>query len=297
MKLTMLGSGGGRFVMLEQVRGTGGFVLEIGGKLLFFDPGPGALINAKKYKLKLRKLDGILVSHSHIDHTNDLNLVIEAMTWGAKKKRGFLAADSVTLNGGKGEPARINDYYKAPLEGIFLMKAGDTKEIDGLMITATKSTHDERKPEMGFVKNNIPTHGYLIEAGGERFGYTSDGEYYPGMEKNFQGCDLLVLNCTRPSDNPWPGQMDAKQAKEFIGKARPGTAVLSHLGMKMVFGRAEREAAEIRKETGIRTLAARDGMVIDTGTQKSFTKTFSRKSPQKQAPNSNRNSKISSYLS
>lgn len=297
MKLTMLGSGGGRFVMLEQVRGTGGFVLEFGGKMLLFDPGPGALINAKKYKLRLKKLDGILVSHSHIDHVNDLNLVIEAMTWGAKKKRGFLVADSVTLRGGKGVPARICDYHKAPLEGIFPMKAGDTKDIDGLRITATKSTHQEGKPDIEFGNSRIPTHGYLVEAGRERFGYTSDGEYYPGMEKSFQGCDLLVLNCMRPSDNPWPGQMNAKQAKELVRKAKPGMAVLNHLGMKMVFGRAEREAAEIKKETGVKTVAARDGMVIDTGTQKSFTKTFSGKSSRKHAPNSKKNSKISSYLS
>jgi phosphoribosyl 1,2-cyclic phosphodiesterase len=295
MKLTMLGSGGGRFVMLEQARGTGGFVLEIGGKILFFDPGPGALINAKKYKVKLKKLDGILVSHSHIDHTNDLSLIIEAMTWGAKKKRGFLVADSVTLNGGKGEPARMTDYHKATLNNINLMKAGNRKEVGNLIITATRSTHEEGKPDLDFGNSKIPTHGYLIEAGGEKFGYTSDGEYYPGMEKTFQGCDLLVLNCTRPSDDPWPGQMNAKQAKVLVEKAKPGIAVLNHLGMKMVFGRAEREAKQIQKETGVRTLAARDGMVIDT--KKSATKTFSGKSPHKQAPNPDRNSKISSYLS
>jgi ribonuclease BN (tRNA processing enzyme) len=264
MKLTLLGSGGGRFVMLEQARGTGGFVLEIGGRMLLFDPGPGALANAKKYKVRLKKLDGILVSHSHIDHTNDLSIVIEAMTWGAKKKRGFLVADSVTLDGAKGEPARINDYHKAPLEGIFPMEAGDSKEIEGLEITATESTHEEGKPDLDFGSCKIPTHGYLVDAGGERFGYTSDGEYYSGMEKTFRGCDLLVLNCMRPSDDPWPGQMDAKQARILIEKAKPKIAVLNHLGMKMVFGRAEREAAEIRKETGVRTIAARDGMVIDT---------------------------------
>jgi len=281
MKLTILGSGGGRFVMLEQARGTGGFVLEIGGKMLFFDPGPGALIAAKKNKVKLKKLDGILVTHSHIDHTNDLNIMIEAMTWGAKKKRGFLVADTVTLNGGKGEPARVSDYHKAPLRSIHLMKAGDRKEIDGLRITATRSTHEEGKPDLDFVNNKIPTHGYLIEAGKERFGYTSDGEYYKGMEKTFQGCDLLVLNCMRPSGNPWPGQMNAKQAGILIGRAKPGMAVLNHLGMKMVFGRAEREAAKIRKETGVRTIAARDGMIIDTN----------------KSPASDRNSKVSSYLS
>jgi len=264
MKLTLLGSGGGRFVTLDQVRETGGFVLEIAGKLLMFDPGPGALINAKKYKVRLKKLDGILVSHSHLDHVNDLNLVIEAMTRGAKKKRGFLVADEVTVKGGKGEPARVTDFHKAPLGSIYIMKENDRIKIGEIRILATKSTHEENKPNLDFGTNKIPTHGYVLEADGERFGYTSDGEYYPGMEDYFRDCDLLVINCMRPSDAPWPGQMDAGQAVELIQKAKPKIALLTHLGMKMVFGRSEKEARIIQKETGVKTVAARDGMVIDT---------------------------------
>lgn len=264
MKLTLLGSGGGRFVTLNQHRETGGFVLEIGGKMLLFDPGPGCVINAKKYNVNLSKLDGILVSHAHLDHTNDMNLAIEVMTGGAKKKRGFLIADQVTINGGKGEPARLTEYHRGPLERVDVMKPGETLEIHDLMITATKSTHEERKPDLDFGNNKIPTHGYVVESNGEKFGYTSDGEYYPGMEKSFQNCSLLVINSMRPSDAPWPGQMDAGQARLLIEKTRPGIAVLSHLGMKMIFGRAEKEARNIQKETGIKTIAARDGMVIDT---------------------------------
>jgi len=244
MKLTLLGSGGGRFVTMDQIRETGGFVLEIAGKLLMFDPGPGAVINAKKYKINLKKLDGILVSHSHTDHVNDLRIVIEAMTGGAKKKRGFLVADSVTINGGEGTPAIITDFHKAPLKNIYIMKEDDKLKIQGIKILATKSTHEENKPDLDFGINKIPTHGYVLEVNGERFGYTSDGEYYPGMEDYFQNCDLLVLNCMRPSDAPWPAQMNAKQAKELIQKTKPKIALLNHLGMRMVFGRAEKGGSQ-----------------------------------------------------
>jgi len=264
MKLTLLGSGGGRFVTIDQVRETGGFVLEIAGKMLMFDPGPGALINSKKYKINLKRLDGIFVSHSHLDHINDLNIVIEAMTGGAKKKRGFLVADKVTVNGGKGEPARITDYHRAPLESIHVMKEDDKIKIGDIKVLATKSTHEERKPDLDFGNNKIPTHGYVLDTGKERFGYTSDGEYYPGMEDYFQNCDLLIMNCMRPPDAPWPGQMNVKQAKELIQKTKPGIALLNHFGMRMLFGRAEKEAKLIQKETGVKTIAARDGMVIDT---------------------------------
>ena len=45
MKLTFLGSGGGRFSAISQRRMTGGFRIDnLGGKNYHIDPGPGALI-------------------------------------------------------------------------------------------------------------------------------------------------------------------------------------------------------------------------------------------------------------
>jgi phosphoribosyl 1,2-cyclic phosphodiesterase len=37
-------------------------------------------------------LDGILLTHKHLDHSGDINVMIEAMTEGGFKKRGVLFA-------------------------------------------------------------------------------------------------------------------------------------------------------------------------------------------------------------
>ena len=45
MKLTFLGSGGGRFSAISQRRMTGGFRIDnLSGKNYHIDPGPGALV-------------------------------------------------------------------------------------------------------------------------------------------------------------------------------------------------------------------------------------------------------------
>jgi phosphoribosyl 1,2-cyclic phosphodiesterase len=93
-------------------------------------------------------------------------------------------------------------------------------------------------------------------------GYTADGEYYQGQEKHFKGCDYLVVNCHRPKDSPLKGYMDSEGARKLIEGVKPQKAILTHFGMKMMRGVAEKEAVWIEKKTGVKTTAARDGMSV-----------------------------------
>jgi len=58
--------------------------------------------------------------------------------------------------------------------------------------------------------------------------------------------------------------MDSEGARKLIEGAKPGMVILGHFGMKMMRGVAEREAGWIQERTGVKTVAARDGMVIDS---------------------------------
>ena len=64
--------------------------MSLGGTNLCIDPGPGSLIRCLRSKPKLdpSSLDGILLTHRHLDHAGDVNVMIEAMTEGGHKKRG-----------------------------------------------------------------------------------------------------------------------------------------------------------------------------------------------------------------
>ena len=246
--ITFLGTGGGRFVVITQLRATGGWVLEMDGEMLHIDPGPGALVRAKEYKVSLRKLTGVLCSHAHPEHYTDLEMVIEAMTNGCTKKRGVLVAGENVVGG---ECPRVTPYHQKVVEKVAVLKPGKETNIGKIEIVASKTKHGEEKG-IGFVLK-----------GSKVIGYTSDGEVYPGMEKEFKGCDVLILNVLRARNKTWPEHMNTEDAARLIKKVKPKLAILQHFGMTILRAGPEKEAAWVQKKTGIKTIAARDGMILD----------------------------------
>ena len=90
--IKFFGTGGARFVALRQVRATGGLWLNYRKTNLYIDPGPGAIVRIRSSKEHYDPavLDGIIITHRHMDHANDINILIESMTEGGFKKRGTL---------------------------------------------------------------------------------------------------------------------------------------------------------------------------------------------------------------
>jgi phosphoribosyl 1,2-cyclic phosphodiesterase len=256
MKITFLGTGGGRWVVLRQLRASGGFVLGLENQVVHVDPGPGALVRAKEYGVDLCKVTAVLVSHRHHDHLNDAVPVIECMTRGATEKRGVFASSRRVIEGDKKYPPALDYYHKEAVKRLEVMKPGDSVMLGKVRLTATPTRHGDEK---GL--------GFVFDGEGLRIGYTGDGEYFPGMEKHFGGCDYLIMNVLRPRTDSWPGHMNSEGARKLVSRVRPKKAIMKHLGMKMLRGVAEREAAWIEKETGVRTVVARDGMAISHGAQ------------------------------
>jgi len=251
MKITFLGTGGGRIVITNQLRASGGFILEIDNKLLHIDPGPGALVKANEYGIDLKKLDGLLISHAHPDHHSDAEMIIEAMTDGTRVKRGFLIGNYYLDKGDSNFRQIISPYHLKLVEKYFVMSSGDSVDIEGLKITATPTSHGEPK---GI--------GFIIK-GSETFGYTSDTEYFDGLEKYFKNCDCIVLNVLRTKGHSWPKHMNSDQAAELLKEAKPKIAIIQHFGMRMLKVRPETEAKWIEKQSGVKTIAAKDGVVLN----------------------------------
>jgi len=97
--IKFLGTAGARFVMIKQLRASGGLWIAYKGTNILIDPGPGSIVRCATSRPKLDpgKLDGIILTHRHLDHANDVNVMIEAMTEGGFKKRGtlFCPADAI----------------------------------------------------------------------------------------------------------------------------------------------------------------------------------------------------------
>jgi phosphoribosyl 1,2-cyclic phosphodiesterase len=251
MKITFLGTAGGRIVIMTQIRASGGFVLEMDGERIHVDPGPGALVRAKQYGVNLRKLTGLVLSHAHPDHYTDAEMIIESMTEGTRKKRGVLIGNENVIKGGEEYRPAVSPFHLKLVGRCEILRPGRKTNIGKIEILAVPTRHGEEKA-LGFVFR-----------GSKTLGYVGDSEYFGGQEKHFEGCNYLVLNVLRPRNIEWPEHMNSNQAVKLLSGVKPSFAIIQHFGMLMLKANPEREAKWIESQTGVRTVAARDGMTID----------------------------------
>ncbi len=250
IELVFLGTGGGRFATITQKRRTGGIRFISKNFNFHLDPGPGALVYSLEAGLNPQKLNGVLVSHCHPDHCNDAGVLVEAMTRGMTKKRGVLAAAHSVLKGNKDCESCLSKYHQSMPQLVVDAKPDVSFSIADLKITATEAKHSD--PDAVGFRFETSDVGDIA--------YTSDTEYFEGLGKIYKNVRLLLLCAMRPAGSPWKGHMTSEDAVKIVEEAEPEMAVLTHLGMKMIFKGPASEAALIQQKTGVPTIAATDGM-------------------------------------
>ncbi len=252
MKITFLGSGGGRFATISQKRMTGGFrVDDFGGRNYHIDPGPGALIRSYQFGLNPTTIDGIFVSHTHTDHYNDAEILIEAMTRGMTKNNGIIMGSESVYEGYKKWGPAISNYHKSKSQNIVL-KPGEIKKTENFTIKGTKTIHGD------------PTGvGFQMKADGITLSYTSDTKYFKELHKYHEGADILIASVLRPGTKSIKGHMCTNNFANLINEIEPKLAIMTHFGFKMLNNDPIKEAKKVMKKTGVKTIAAFDGLKID----------------------------------
>lgn len=255
MQIVFLGTGGGRHVLINQLRGTAGFRI-IGSKTIHVDPGPGLVVRCREFKAAPGAVDLLAVSHNHLDHANDANLLIEAMTDCGARRRGAVVASPSVLAGNERFDRAITRYHEAMVEKVFPLRAYEEAEFEGVAITAAKTAHGD---EEGV--------GFVFEMDGKRIGYSGDTEYFEEMEDEFKSCDAMLMNTLQPSGGRIPTHFGTDGAIKLLKAMRrkPLLAVIQHFGMGMLKAGPEAEARKIQEATGVKTVAAKDGMVLNVG--------------------------------
>ncbi|MFB6076949.1 MAG: MBL fold metallo-hydrolase, partial [Candidatus Nanohaloarchaea archaeon] len=243
MDLTFLGTGGGRFTMIEQLRRTGG--MEHDGFTMHIDPGPGALVQAHEEGFDPEETDAVLVSHAHLDHCGDMHAVIEAMTAGGDADRGtLLAAESVfdgadvpaTYSEGEGMygdrvPAALDDYHGELVGETERLADGSTVNIGPFTVVDCVET-DHSDPR---------TVAYTVSAGDISAGFVTDTAWFDALPAFFEGVDVLVANLMRPHDHEWKGHLNTADAARLLEETDPGFAVMQHFGAALIYGGVDAE--------------------------------------------------------
>jgi phosphoribosyl 1,2-cyclic phosphodiesterase len=241
LRIRFLGSGGGRYVTAYQFRRTGGFLIEDGGLLVHVDPVPGAVRALKDFGEDVRKINGLIVSHAHPDHITDAPIVIEGITEGVRKKKGFLIGPETVIKG-LDDYRPIGSYHLGVLEKIYQVKPGDTVDV-GIEVEIIPAKHTEEKA-VGFVWR-----------GSRTITYYSDTGYWEEMEKYAE--DIVIFNLEVIKDAP--RHTHPRVVRRVLEGSYPKVVLLTHFGWSVLRYGPDRLAKEFEKEFGADVIAVNDG--------------------------------------
>ena len=244
--ITFLGTAGARFAVISQILASGGMWLNLSGTEILIDPGPGCIVQSTKRKLRADRLSAIILSHRHLDHSGDVNIMVEAMTQGGIKRRGRLFAPSDAL----GTEPVIFSYLKSCLEDVEVLVEGKSYLVGNISFT-TPIRHIHA----------VETYGMLFRAG-HTFSYIADSRYFDGLCRSYGG-ELLIINVVRLEANHPYDHLSVPDAEHIIKELKPKVAILTHFGMTVLRTKPWQLAERLSQETGVRVIAARDGMRFD----------------------------------
>ena len=190
--IIFLGTGGDSYVVGKQIRASGGFILQIDDDQFHIDPGPGALVMAKETGVNLRANTALFVTHNHLNHCNDINAVIDAMTYGGFDKKGVLVANSTVINGSTDYAPFLQKYYRDFLERFIVLEGGRKVGINDIEVRAIKAKHSE--------PNAV---GYRFITPDYTLTYTGDTTYSVETLSEYENSNVLILNvpCLNKDEN------------------------------------------------------------------------------------------------
>ncbi|WP_158619997.1 MBL fold metallo-hydrolase [Corallococcus sicarius] len=224
---------------------------NLNGFYLWVDPGPGALVRALENTPSIAPagVDALYLSHNHLDHTCDANVVIEAMTNGGDNKRGSLLAPADALGN---EPA-VSSYTRAFVNSVETLGVGKSFSLASNVSLHTPLAHH----------HGVETYGYRIHLPNIKVAHIVDTLWMDSLCDAYAGVDVLIINTTLLDARLNVLHLSIKDAERLIVTIRPRIAFLTHLGKKMLEADPMKLAKQLTEKTGVTTIAAQDGMLFD----------------------------------
>ncbi len=254
--IKIFGTAGARVAQSKQLRASGGAWLRLTGTNLLFDPGPGTLVHcwAGETPLNPAQLDGILLSHRHLDHSNDFNVMVEAMVEGGFNPHGLAAAPGDALEGD--EPVFFR-YLRPTVDKIETLTAGNSFRI-GEISVSTPIRH----------QHPVETYGLVFTTEQLNVSVITDTRYFSDLIDAYQGADLLILNVTflKPFHGSLAYHLSLEEIAPLISGIAPRLTVLTHFGTSILRSNPDKLAEDLSDKLGKRVAAAYDGIIIDLDT-------------------------------
>ncbi len=252
-----LGTGGARFVVARQIRASGGMWMRFGETQIHVDPGPGALVRALSSipPCVPLELDAVVLSHKHLDHSADVNVMIEAMTAGGFRPRGAVIAP---LDAFEGEPVILPYAARfVPTRMVLEERAGPYGVNDVAIYTGIRHRHA------------VETYGLHFRWRGLTVSYMPCGRYFDELIADYRSHepDVLIVNVLFFGEARRGDHLAFEQARTLIDAIRPKVVVMTHFGTTMLEHDPHALARQIEDEMNLRAYAAEDGWTFDVANE------------------------------
>ncbi|RMH81034.1 MAG: MBL fold metallo-hydrolase [Acidobacteria bacterium] len=247
-RIVFLGTAGGRASVFRFLRRSGGFLLYLSGSLVHVDPGPGAFVYLHQIGVDPRSIDLVVLSHIHLDHSSDVNAVIESATDGGKARGVALFAPRSAFEGS----ARV----VLPFIRERLAKEGFLEEGSELSYRSVRV-----KAVMKHTHHGAETYALLFN---DRVLYVSCALYEDRMLKMYpENVDLMVINTTLYRKTKPIDHLTVKDAEKLISELKPKRVVLTHFGYEFLQNHDPRLVAEeLSLRYGVWVISAEDFMEV-----------------------------------
>jgi ribonuclease BN (tRNA processing enzyme) len=133
---------------------------------------------------------------------------------------------------------------------IIMLKEGLKHRLDGVAVEgALRLRHSD-----------VESYAIKFRFNEKTLGYVADTKYFDSIGEAMKGCDFLIVNMVRITYDDRFQHLIPGDVEKILKVAKPGLAILNHFGMQVVKAHPRDVAFQLEKATGVRIVAAEDGM-------------------------------------
>ncbi len=224
IKLTILGTG---TFFVNKNRSASAYLLEIKGKKILIDCGPGTLMRLSQLGIKLEDIDYVFITHFHADHTSDLfpffmnfrlnDFFIKNKNTKYPKIIGPVGIKKFIINLSK-------DFQLPALQKwnkVEFINIKPSQKIENIKVEAYKVKHIA----FGLRAN---AYAYRFSIDNKIISFSGDSVRCPGVERACRNSDVFVCDASYPKGMGNLAHMDTQDIAEIASKQDVKKIILSH---------------------------------------------------------------------